>query len=377
MKKVYVVDTKAVTGLGNSVNEIWGKLLAGKSAFKTVNRFPTDSYNADIAAIIEELKPSYGKSLIHPLIEIFSGRIANIPAGTRIITATTKAGINNLETIGHGNPADPHDICLSSLPEIISEKTGLDDNGINISAACASSTIAVAKGASLIASGKAESVLVFCIDIISEFVFSGFSALNAMSERSAMPFDKNRSGLTLGEGAAIILMMTRESAIKNHFPILGEVSGWGAANDATHITAPARDGCGLIKAIYKSFELAGITEKDIAAVNAHGTGTVHNDMMELTAFTNVFSSRKVPVNSIKGSIGHTLGAAGGIEVIMGLKTLSEQLLPPTVGLTEPEKMAEGMVSSLPVEISGDYLLTTNSGFSGINAAIVLKRGDTV
>lgn len=375
MNKVYVVDTEAVTGLGNSVGETWEKLVAGKTAFKPVTRFATDNYNSNLAAIIEDLKRSEGESLIHPLVEKITSRLPHVPAGTRIITATTKSGIDNLEKLVRGNTSDPSDVSLSCISEIISKKIGLDDNGINVSAACASATIAVAKGASLIASGKAESVLVFCIDIISEFVFSGFSAMNAMSEKSAMPFDKNRSGLTLGEGAASILMMTHEAAVKNSFPILGTVSGWGAANDATHITAPARDGCGLINAICKSFKLAGITQRDIAAVNAHGTGTVHNDMMELTAFKEVFSGRRVPVNSFKGSLGHTLGAAGGIELVMGLEILCEQLMPPTVGLSEPEEMAAGMVSSVPVEISGNYLLTTNSGFSGINAAIVLKRGE--
>ena len=152
---------------------------------------------------------------------------------------------------------------------------------------------------------------------------------------------------------------------------LGTILGWGVANDAAHITAPAKSGRGLIQAIQQALETAGRKAEEIAAVNAHGTGTVYNDIMELTAFRKIFGERKVPLYSVKGAIGHTLGAAGGIEVALGLKTLAAQTVPPTVGLREPMKEAVPLVSREPQPFSGDCLLTTNSGFGGINAALIL------
>jgi 3-oxoacyl-[acyl-carrier-protein] synthase II len=167
-------------------------------------------------------------------------------------------------------------------------------------------------------------------------------------------------------------MMSRARAEKENMPSLGRVLGWGTANDATHITAPARNGRGLIQAIQEAFRMAGMQAEEISAVSAHGTGTVYNDAMEITAFREVFGKRNLPVFSVKGAIGHILGAAGGIEAVLGLKALSDRTAPPTVGLSAPMEGAKGMVSGRPVNFSGNRLLTTNSGFGGVNAALVLE-----
>jgi 3-oxoacyl-[acyl-carrier-protein] synthase II len=154
---------------------------------------------------------------------------------------------------------------------------------------------------------------------------------------------------------------------------LGTILGWGITNDATHITAPSKSGRGLVQAVDQALKTAKRNPEDIAAISAHGTGTVYNDLMELNAFSQVFGERKVPMYSIKGAIGHTLGAAGAIEVILGLKALASRIIPPTVGFAKPEYGAEGQVSPQAQPVSGDYLLTTNSGFGGVNAALVLGR----
>jgi 3-oxoacyl-[acyl-carrier-protein] synthase II len=154
---------------------------------------------------------------------------------------------------------------------------------------------------------------------------------------------------------------------------LGTLLGWGISNDATHITAPAKSGRGLVQAVDQALRSAKRIPEESTAISAHGTGTVYNDLMELTAFRQVFGERKVPIYSVKGAIGHTLGAAGGIEIILGLKSLATRMVPPTVGFSNPEKGAEGQVSPWLQAVSGDYLLTTNSGFGGVNAALVLGK----
>ena len=135
----------------------------------------------------------------------------------------------------------------------------------------------------------------------------------------------------MGEGAASLLLMKSERAKKEGRPHLGTVLGWGVANDAFHVTAPSPDGCGLVTAVRQALKRADLEPEGISAVCAHGTGTVYNDHMELTAFDRIFKERKLPVYSIKGAIGHTLGAAGGIETALGLKALSDGVAPPTIG----------------------------------------------
>ncbi|NNL42068.1 MAG: beta-ketoacyl-[acyl-carrier-protein] synthase family protein [Desulfobacterales bacterium] len=379
MDQVFITDAAAVTAMGDSLEKLWQRLLAGETGIKPVRHFPVENYISKYAAYIEDLilpeerpKNSRMRVLLDRLLE----NMFPVPTNSFLITATTKAGIDNLEKLCRGNPADTQDLLLSIVSEIICQKLKLTNTGININAACASSTIAVARGAAMISSGGANSVLVCCIDTITEFIFSGFSSLKALSPFPCRPFDRSRKGLTPGEGAAAILLMS-EARVKKEkrFP-LGKILGWGMANDATHITAPARDACGLIMAIGQALKSANLKEHDIAAISAHGTGTVYNDLMELTAFKQVFGDRRVPTYSVKGSIGHTMGAAGGIEVALGLKALSAGIVPPTVGFSDPEEGAKEFLSSEPVKITGDYLLTTNSGFGGINAAVLLAKEES-
>lgn len=371
--RVWIVRLAAVSSLGGSLQEMWERLLAGHTGIGPVSRFATANYRSHIAACIPDLVAPGRRSRIHDLLDRLIKEIGPVPSDISLITATTKAGIDNLEPILRGGDADCRDILLSSIPKAIGQRLGLNDPGINVSAACASSTIAVARGAAMIASGMRDAVLVCCADLVTEFVFSGFSCLGALSPVPCMPFDRRRIGMSLGEGAAALLLMSPNRAGREKRPALGSIVGWGAANDAAHVTAPARDGSGLIKAISRALDQADLGAEQISAVCAHGTGTVHNDAMELVAFQGVFGDRKIPVFSVKGAIGHTLGAAGGIEAALGVKVLAFQAAPPTVGFVEPETGAEGRVHGDPVHISGDYLLSTNSGFGGINAAIILKR----
>jgi len=373
--RVVVTDAVAVTALGNNLELLWQGLMAGETAIRPITRFPVDQdhYNAKIAAHIDDLKSSGGRSMLQDLLDRLLLGMGPVPSDAALITATIKAGADHLESFCRGKPASFQDVLLSSVADIVGAKLSLISNGICISASCASSTIAVAHGAALIESGRTETVLVCCGDLITEYAFSGFSALKALSPFPCRPFDRDRKGLSLGEGAAALLLMNAARAQRENRDQLGTVLGWGIANDATHITAPAKSGRGLVQAVDQALRSAKRKPEEITAISAHGTGTVYNDLMELNAFRQVFGERKVPMYSIKGAIGHTLGAAGGREIILALKTLSTRMVPPTVGFSNPEKGAEGQVSPGPQAVSGDYLLTTNSGFGGVNAALVLGR----
>lgn len=375
LSQIIVTDAATVTALGSNLDDLWEKLLLKETAIRPVTRFPVDQehYRCKVAAIIDDLKPGPGRSRLTALLDRLVAQMGQIPTDAALITATLKSGIDHLESECRGKPTGLQDILLALPADHLGAALGLKGNGICISASCASSTIAVARGAALIASGRAEVVLVCCADIVSEYAFSGFSSLKALSPSPCQPFDCNRQGLSLGEGAAALLLMSAARAEREGRARLGTLCGWGVTNDANHITAPVRGGAGLARAVGKALSSAQTSPDEIAAICAHGTGTVYNDRMELDAFQQVFDQRRLPVFSIKGAIGHTLAAAGGIEIALGLKALAANIAPPTIGFANPEKGANGQVSADKQTITGDFLLTTNSGFGGINAALVLGR----
>ncbi len=313
--RVVITEAAAVTALGNNLDSLWQGLMAGQTAIRPITRFAVDQdhYAAKIAAHIHDLKSSGGRSMLRDLLDRLLSGMGAVPSDAALITATVKSGVDNLETFCRGKPVNFQDVLLSSIADQAGTKLDLSCNGICVNAACASSTIAVAHGAALIESGRAEAVLVCCGDLITEYVFAGFSALKALSPFPCRPFDRDRKGLSLGEGAAALLLMDAIRARRENRDQLGSVLGWGIANDATHITAPAKSGSGLIQAVDQALRSAKIIPEEITAISAHGTGTVYNDLMELNAFGQVFGERKVPMHSIKGAIGHTLGAAGGIR----------------------------------------------------------------
>jgi 3-oxoacyl-[acyl-carrier-protein] synthase II len=377
MNSVYITHAKAITALGPDLESLYAGLMDQKSGIQPITRFDTQSYVSPYAGIIKSLEPENESSLILQLADMLLEQLGDIEKDTFLITASTKAGIDRLDGCAGKLGTVSKNLLLSSLTDYISRKIGLKSKGININCACASSTIAIAKGASLIESGSADSVLVCCMDTVSQFVFSGFSCLGAMSDTPARPFDKGRNGLTIGEGAAAVMLMNRQKAKELRSTCLAQITGWGIASDASHLTAPAKDGCGLKMAIKKACEKAGIKTDDIHAINTHGTGTVYNDAMEINVIHDLFNCKKIVANSIKGAIGHTLGAAGGIEIALCVKMLEKQMMTPTIGFCDPEKGIETIISQNARALMGHRILTTNSGFGGINAAIILEKGRQV
>lgn len=373
MKQVFIVQTEAVTPLADNLGDLWLRLLEGCSSIKPIQRFPIANYSSGVASCMEDLADQSPNSACHLLIDRVVQQMKPIPKDAFLIVATTKGGIDNLEKVSRQEPAHLYDAFLFSLGEALSNRLGLNGHPMTVSAACASSSVAAAQGEALISMGYKEVVLVCCIDLVTEFVFSGFSSLKILSPTPCRPFDRNRNGLSLGEGAAALLLMSEERCRRDRRIPLGRICGWGICNDAVHITSPAQDGSGLVRAITQALDKAHIASDDLAGVSAHGTGTVYNDSMELNAFSQVFKGRKIPAYSIKGALGHTMGAAGGIEIAVALHALTSQRIPPTIRCTSPEDMAEGMIGPVSRSVTGPFLLTTNSGFGGINAALILGR----
>jgi 3-oxoacyl-[acyl-carrier-protein] synthase II len=370
MNKALVVDCDTVTPYGRGTDACWRGLLSGESAIGEVDRFRTDAFISRYAGLVSGVDPGGAESpamqLLGPLLE------RDVPADSPVILATTVGAIEYLERTVIEGEDDAAASRTDRLLETVCRRCGIEGGGMVVSAACASSTVAVAQAAAWVAEGIHDAVFVAAVDSVSEFVYSGFSSLMALDSDPARPFDRDRKGLNPGEGAAVALIMSEDRAAREGRPALADVAGWGLSSDANHMTGPSRDGQGLALAIEKALGSAALTAEDIGFISAHGTGTVYNDAMEMKAFRLVFGDDPLPVYSVKGGIGHTMGAAGLVETILAIRTLDERTVPPTVNTTHVDADAEGWVSTTCVHAgTGKAALTTNSGFGGVNAALVL------
>lgn len=371
--RAVIVSSDMITAYGLGIDVCWGGILSGRMAISKLDRFNTQHFQSDYAATIKGLKYLQRDSLVMQMFRLLIKKDSiSIPEDAKLILATTKGEIDLLEKSLLQGKEEASRSNPQYLLKKVSAHIGIKDRGMIISAACASSSAALAIAASMIRRGHTDCVLVVACDSVTEFVFSGFSSLMVLDKFYARPFNKERSGLSLGEAAGYILLMSKFRAKKEKRKIIGEIAGWGLSDDANHMTGPSRTSDGLILAIQKALKSASISEGDIGFISAHGTGTSYNDAMEMRAFHAIFK-KNLPVYSIKGAIGHTLGSAGLVETIIALNALREKIVPPTVNLKNADDEAQGWASNKQHELSKNKMaIITNVGFSGINAAIVVN-----
>jgi 3-oxoacyl-[acyl-carrier-protein] synthase II len=291
--------------------------------------------------------------------EVLAGRPR---AGVGLVVATTKGDIDEevrwLRRDGERGAVPT----LGSVVERIGQ--GLTPAWM-VSTACTSGLVALVDAACAMMDGEANEMVVCGVDAASEFVRQGFGALKAISPAGVCrPFDKDRDGLMLGMGAAAC-RLARGGGVR--------VSGWGLAGDATHMTAPDREGRGLARAMETALGHAGVAAEDIDVVFAHGTGTRYNDAMEAVAFEKVFGGlkKKPAITAVKGVIGHALGASGLIEAILAVRMIETQTVPGVVGLRDPEPAELDLVRETR-SMRVRHVLKVASGFGGLNAAVVLS-----
>jgi len=255
-----------------------------------------------------------------------------------------------------------------------------------IASACASGGHAVGEAWEIIRRGDAEMMLAGSAEaVITEPLVAGFAAMRALSTRNddptaaSRPFDRGRDGFVIGEGAGVLVLETLAHARDRGSQPLGEVLGYGATADASHVTLPAPGGVGAIRAVRRALEKARLTVDDVEHVNAHATSTPEGDRTELEMLRGLFGARagKVNVTAIKSMIGHTLGAAGSIEAIVTLRTLREGVIPPTINLDDPDEAAAGLdlTPNVARERRMRIAVSNSFGFGGQNSALVLRRWD--
>jgi 3-oxoacyl-[acyl-carrier-protein] synthase II len=384
--RVVVTGMGAETAFGLGVDAFWEGALSGRSAIRPVTRFDTARFHARHAALIDlervaggpDRETQFARDAAQEALAscpLFGGGRAGIAVGTTLagngaLTQWLASRTGGAEGLSRCDPG--------ALSRDLAERHGARGPVSTVSVACASGAAAVGLAAEWIREGCADQVLAGGADAISPFVFSGFDALRALSSSAARPFDVARDGLTLGEGAGFLLLEEEDHARRRGASIFARVAGYGSGSDAHHMTRPDPEGRGLIRAIDLALLQAGRAPSDVGFVSAHGTGTTFNDAMEEAALAHVLGAkaRTVPVNGIKGAIGHTLGAAGALEAILSVLVLVRQRIPPTAGhaisrADSPLAVVSGAPLSpeRPVAVA----LSTSSAFGGTNAALVLEK----
>ncbi len=374
VEPVCLVAQELLSAYGRGVARCADGLLAGQSALRpAVGREGPAAVTAQFTGAIPpgEL-PVAGVGRFAALLRAGMAGM-DVPADAPIYLATTAGAVDELESAVFAGAEFAGQGGFSQLPGLAAAALGVAPERIQVvSSACASSTAALALAAGAIRRGETECALVVGADIVSEFVLAGFSALMAVDPDGAHPFDADRKGVALGEAFAAALLMRGDRAAREGRSCLGAVAGWSLTCEANHLTGPSRDGAPLAEAICGALDMAGAAPLDVAAICAHGTGTVYNDQMELLAFRRAFGAAPRPTFSVKGGMGHVLGAAGLAEALLVLEFLRRGRVPPTVGLRRAADDAAGWVSAEPRPVdSAGIAISTNSGFGGTNAAVAL------
>jgi 3-oxoacyl-[acyl-carrier-protein] synthase II len=263
------------------------------------------------------------------------------------------------------------------VADAVGEYVGVRGPRCAISAACASSAMAIALAANMLFDGAAPMMLAGGSDALCPFTLSGFNSLQALDPDPCRPFDQNRKGLNLGEGAAVLVLETLERAEARNANVLAVLRGWAMTNDAFHSTAPQTQGNGLADCMRLAMEMAEVSGDDIGYVNAHGTGTPLNDVAETNAYETVFRKRKrpIPVSSTKSYFGHCLGAAGALEAIIAIIAVRCGALLPTLRLTDPiESPSVDWLSGRVLCQEVALAMSVSAGFGGSNAALIFGNG---
>lgn len=407
-KRVVVTGMGAITPIGCGVDKFWQSLRKGRVGIAPITRFDTAEYKAKLAA---EVKDFDAKQYMDPKtarrMELFC-QYAVAAAKEAIEEAkliidkedpyrvgiSIGSGVGGLETIerehkkllekgpGRVNPLIVPLMITNMAAGNVSIQLGAKGKSINVVTACATGAHSIGEAYRTIQYGDADVMIAGgCEASITPVGIAGFSALNALSlsqdpTRASIPFDKERNGFIMGEGAGVVILEELEHAKKRNAVILAEISGYGATSDAYHITSPCEDGSGAAKAMELAITEAGLTPEDIDYINAHGTSTQYNDLFETRAIKLALGEQasKVKINSTKSMIGHLLGAAGAVEFITCVKTIQDSYIHETVGYQiKDEECDLDYVTKGGVTAEVHTALSNSLGFGGHNASLLVKK----
>lgn len=407
-RRVVVTGMGAVTPIGNNTAEFWDSIRAGRVGIGPITAFDTEGYKVKLAAEVKDFDAKkymdfktakrmerFSQFAVAAAAEAFQDSGLHMeqedPFRAGVIIGSGVGSLQEVESASDRiREKGPSRVNLLLVPRMISNMAagnvsihlGFRGKCTNVATACATGSHCIGDAfraiqygdADIMAAGGAESC-------ICPTGVAGFTALTALSQnpdptRASIPFDKDRDGFVIGEGAGVVILEELEHAKARGAHIYAEVAGYGATGDAYHITSPIEDGSGAAKAMELAMEEAGAAAADIDYVNAHGTATHHNDLFETKAIKSALgkAAEDVVVNSTKSMVGHLLGAAGGVEFIVCVKSIQEGFIHQTMGTRETDAECDlNYAVGAPVEKPIHYAMSNSLGFGGHNASLLVKE----
>lgn len=407
-ERVVVTGMGAITPVGNNVEDFWNSVKAGKTGFGKITAFDTSDFKTSLAAEVKNFNAAdHMDKRTARRMELFS----------QYAVAASKEAVENAGLDMEREDPFRVGVCVSSsvgslqamekeerrlmekgpgrvgpllIPMMISNMAagnvsiafGCRGKSLNVVTACATGSHSIGEAYRSIQAGEADVMLAGGTEAaICPIGIAGFASLTALTlssdpERASIPFDKERSGFVMGEGAGVVVLESLSHAKARGAEILAEVAGYGATSDAFHITSPCEDGSGAAKAMKLAMEEAGVKPEEVSYINAHGTSTHHNDLFETRAIKRAFgeAAYHVPISSTKSMIGHLLGAAGAVEFITCVKSIEEGYIHPTVGLKVPDEECDlNYVPGCGIHSNVEVALSNSLGFGGHNATLAVKK----
>ena len=408
MKRVVVTGLGVISPIGNNVPDFWEGIKQGKVGIDAITKFDTTDYKVKLAAEVKGfVAKEYMDFKAAKRMEEFcqyavvaakeASKDAKLdltsenPYRVGVIIGSGIGGLNcmerehaKLEAKGPGrvNPLLIPMMISNMAAGNVAIQLGCKGKCTNVVTACASGTHSIGEAFRTVQCGEADIVFTggteSCISPIGVAGFTALTALNTTEDasRASIPFDKERNGFVMGEGAGVVVLEELEHARARNAQIYAEVVGYGATCDAYHITSPLEDGSGAAQAMLQAMQDAGVKATDIDYINAHGTSTHHNDLFETRAIKLALgnAAKDVKINSTKSMIGHLLGAAGGVEFIVCVKSIQDQFIHQTVGTTVADCECDlDYVIGKPLTQEIQYAMSNSLGFGGHNAAILIKK----
>jgi 3-oxoacyl-[acyl-carrier-protein] synthase II len=408
MRRVVVTGLGAITPIGSSVEEFWESIKNSKCGIDKITLFDVSEYKAKLAAEVKNYNPDdyFDKKASKRLdrysqFAIIASKEAFKDSGIDINNINTErfavivgSGIGGLSTIEEQDKnlleKGPDRVAPMFIPMSISNmatgnvaiELGAKGESYSVVSACASATHAIGDAYRLIKHGYQDLAITGGTEAsITPLGISGFTNIKALSTtedkyRASIPFDKERSGFIMGEGAGVLMLEELEHALRRGAKIYAEVVGYAATSDSYHITSPSPDGEGGARAMKLAMEDANIKPEDVTYINAHGTSTPLNDKCETLAIKTAFkdASKNVMVSSTKGNTGHLLGAAGGVEAVACVKAIEEGFVPPTIGYKEVDPDCDlDIVPNVGRRHEVKYAMSNSLGFGGHNSSVIFKK----
>ncbi len=398
-KRIFITGTGIISAMGNNTPENLDALKANRSGIGEITllkttlagKYPLAEVKKTTKALLEMTGNAGKKNLTRTaLLGMIAAKEAMDSAGisdvrkfrTGIISATTVGGMERSEMfyesfLGDNRKGRLIDVINHDCgdgTERIADYLGIRDFVTTISTACSSSANAIMTGALMIKAGLIDRVIAGGTDSVTRFTLNGFNTLMILDKNGCHPFDENRAGLTLGEGAAFVVLESEEVVKKENKHVLAELTGYGNANDAYHQTASSPEGTGATLAMEKALLMSGLTIKEISYINVHGTGTQNNDLSEGIAIEKIFGENVPPFSSTKAFTGHTLGAAGAVEAVISILAINQRMIWPNLSFTTPMKELKIVpVTTRKEGVQVNHVLSNSFGFGGNNSTLIISK----